>query len=904
MKMKMKMKNKRGSSRLQKSDKRSIHMKGKWKAIELDPSLFSEEDMGGLVCFEELTDYRLVDTEKAAAKAAKELKKQEKKAKKRKASEAEEGEGEGSTAETSKKPVKKKRKKKNKKLTGEESTKPDENPEDGEGEVKQEEADTGKESGEGEASKEDESKDSATCSEVDAQSQSKTTKKNDKKKKKRKNKQQAEKETIPEVQPELESPTDVQVEAKEQPSQDKVAKLPKKQAKNWTNAVLSGSGDQNADVSAWKGLFVPSPVLKALSSLGFGSPTPIQALALPPAIRDHMDIVGAAETGSGKTLSFGIPMIHTILEWKKGSETQGDAEENEPATKVESLYLPDVDESANTGNAASGSTEISADSATEQDQEHNMEDEEEEEGEGIADQDQVDTDGEDDGEDEHVVEEEDEDERLGCVKVIENIEFDFDTTAEAVEKTAGSQNQPLLGLVLTPTRELAVQVKHHIDAVAKFTDIKTAIVVGGMAQEKQRRMLKRRPEIVIATPGRLWDLIQEKHPHLLNLRQLKCLVIDEADRMVERGHFAELESLLEMLNTVQCNPTRQTFVFSATLTMAHSLPARLMQKKKKKNLDQRSKLEVLMEKVGIKSKPKVIDLTRKEATVETLTETRIHCEKDEKDFFLYYFLLQYPGRTMVFANSIDCIKRLNSLLVILDHTPLPLHANMHQKQRLKNLERFAERESCVLLTTDVAARGLDIPNVQHVIHYQVPRTSETYVHRSGRTARATKEGLSMLLIGPDDMMNFKKIYRTLGKDEELPMFPVQTKCMDAIKERVNLARSIEKIEFHNSRKQQHNSWFRQAAEALEVDLDDDVLLGRGRDEEDDRQQQKMVKGMKKHLKHLLSQPVFKNVIKTKYPTQMGKLSLPQMPLAGVESAITRVSIERKKQKQKKKQQQQ
>ncbi|GLD62402.1 ATP-dependent RNA helicase DDX24 [Lates japonicus] len=611
----------------------------------------------------------------------------------------------------------------------------------------------------------------------------------------------------------------------------------------------------------------------ALSSLGFGSPTPIQALALPPAIRDRMDILGAAETGSGKTLAFGIPMIHTILEWKKGSDKPV-SDNCEPTTEVESLYLPTV------------RSENGAESITEEDQEDSVE-AEDEEGQGRGDSD------EDASEDD-----EGEDERLGCVQVIENAEFDFGPAAEAKEESAGGQNQPLLGLVLTPTRELAVQVKHHIDAVAKFTDIKTAVVVGGMAQQKQRRMLKRRPQIIIATPGRLWDLIKERHPHLLNLRQLRCLVIDEADRMVERGHFAELESLLEMLNTVHFNPTRQTFVFSATLTMAHSLPTRLLQKKKK-NLDQRNKLEILMEKVGIKSKPKIIDLTRKEATVETLTETRIHCQKEEKDFYLYYFLLQYPGRTMVFANSIDCIKRLNSLLVILDCTPLPLHANMHQKQRLKNLERFAERESCVLLTTDVAARGLDIPNVQHVIHYQVPRTSETYVHRSGRTARATKEGLSLLLIGPDDMMNFRKIYKTLGKDEELPMFPIETKCMEAIKERVNLARKIEKIEFHNSREKQHNSWLKQAAEALEVDLDDDLLLGRARDEDADREQQKMVKGMKKHLKHLISQPVFKNVIKTKYPTQMGKLSLSHMPRAGMESALTRVSIEEKKQKSKK-----
>lgn len=210
--------------------------------------------------------------------------------------------------------------------------------------------------------------------------------------------------------------------------------------------------------------------------------------------------------------------------------------------------------------------------------------------------------------------------------------------------------------------------------------------------------------------------------------------------------------------------------------------------------------------------------------------------------------------------------------------------------------------SCVLLTTDVAARGLDIPNVQHVIHYQVPRTSETYVHRSGRTARATKEGLSLLLIGPDDMMNYKKIYRALGKDEDLPMFPIQSKCMAAIKERVNMARKIEKIEYYNSREKQHNSWFQQAAEALEVDLDEDLLLGGRKDEEDERQQQRMVKGMKNHLKHMLSLPVFKNDMKTKYPTQMGKLALPEMPRAGVETAITSVAKQKEKRKIKKQKQ--
>ncbi|KAF3701226.1 ATP-dependent RNA helicase DDX24 [Channa argus] len=790
---KMKTKNKRLSSGVQKSAKRGIVVKGKWKAVELDPSVYSEEGMEGLVCFEELTNYRLIDSEKTAAKAAKEMKKEKKKTMKRKVSEGEEEDEkaavEGKEGEKVNEPAKKKAKKKRKRQIVMESV------QDISTQITQKNQAANEEGVE--TGKEEASKDSAICSNVKS-----NIAKNRNKKKKRKQQM-------------------------------------------------------------------------ALSSLGFASPTPIQALALPPAIRDRMDILGAAETGSGKTLAFGIPIIHTILEWKNHSEKH---EYSESSVKVESLYLPPT-------KSAEATTEDQEDCVNVEEDQH----------EGMRVQDQCDSDESATEDEEHGFEE---DEKLGCVQVIDDAEFDFDPAVEVEEKPAGGPSQPLLGLVLTPTRELAVQVKHHIDAVAKFTDIKTAILVGGMAQQKQRRMLKRRPEIIIATPGRLWDMIKERHPHLLNLRQLRCLVIDEADRMVERGHFAELENLLEMLNTTHFNPMRQTFVFSATLTMAHSLPNRLLQKKRK-NLDQRKKLEILMEKVGIKSKPKVIDLTRKEATVETLTETQIHCQKEEKDFYLYYFLLQYPGRTMVFANSIDCIKRLNSLLVILDCTPLPLHANMHQKQRLKNLERFAERDNCVLLTTDVAARGLDIPNVQHVIHYQVPRTSETYVHRSGRTARATKEGLSLLLIGPDDMMNFRKIYKTLGKDEEVPMFPIETKCMEAIKERVNLARMIEKIEFHNSREKQHNSWFKQAADALGVDLDDDLLLGRLRDEEADREQEKMLKGTKKHLKHLISQPVFKNVIKTKYPTQMGKLSLPHMPLAGMESALTSVTTLKKKQKLKK-----
>uniref|UniRef100_A0A671QXA2 ATP-dependent RNA helicase n=1 Tax=Sinocyclocheilus anshuiensis TaxID=1608454 RepID=A0A671QXA2_9TELE len=749
------------------SSKRGVVVKGQWKAVNVDPSVFCDEGLDGLVCFEELTDYSLVEPEKAMTAQTTGRGKNKRKASEREAEE---------------KPARKKKKRQKKSKPEEPQDVPDETLE-AEDEISPDQ-----------------------CPDVTPETQHKTSKK--------KKKQQ---------------------QRKKKKKTDEAGAESQKKSKNWSRPALVGSEGPSADVSAWKDLFVPEPVLKALSVLGFSAPTPIQALALPPAVRDRLDIVGAAETGSGKTLCFGIPMIHTVLEWRKASEgerkTDG-AEDTEVC--VESLYLPTVSET----------TDGSPAEETSRDTEPPQEEEEEETDDVTARQTQTDT-----------------------------------------------HKPPLLGLVLTPTRELAVQVKHHIDAVARFTGVKTAIVVGGMAPQKQQRVLMHRPEIVIGTPGRLWEMIREKHPHLQNLRQLRCLVIDEADRMVEKGHFAELENLLEMLNTSQFNPNRQTFVFSATLE--HSLPARLQQKKRKRT--ERSRLQLLMEKVGIKDKPKVIDLTRKQATVETLTETRINCTKEEKDLFLYYFLLQYPGRSMVFANSIDCIKRLSALLLILDCAPLPLHANMHQKQRLKNLERFAEKDSCVLLTTDVAARGLDIPNVQHVIHYQVPRTSETYVHRSGRTARAAREGLSLLLIGPDDLMNYKKICRTLQKSEELPVFPVQSHCMSAIKERVTLARKIEKIEYFHSREKQHNSWVRQASEALEIDVDDDLLLGGGEDEDEEREQQRLIRSLKKQLKQLIAQPVFTHQMKTKYPTQMGKL---QLPLSTADTALSSLSHDTQEKKEK------
>ncbi|XP_006184237.2 LOW QUALITY PROTEIN: ATP-dependent RNA helicase DDX24 [Camelus ferus] len=837
-----------------KFQRKGIKVVGKWKQVEIDPNMFADGQMDDLVCFEELTDYRLVSPAKNSSSL---FSKEE--PKKRKAQAVSEGAEEGE-ASSSKKKIKLK---KSKDVGTEGTSAPEEfNVRDAEPEPQ----------GDGTVCPDPEV--GETASEGPTQTVPKKKKKKGKK--------------------------------KSEPSQGTTPKVPKK-AKTW----MPEMHDHKADVSAWKDLFVPKPVLRALSFLGFSAPTPIQALALAPAIRDKLDILGAAETGSGKTLAFAIPMIHAVLQWQM--------EKKKPTPALGDTGAPPGETSTETGSPSRAGTEAGAlpDEIGIEDKALPIEagakaiaspnQARVKTGATVSDQIPPSRDDDDAGEgpsslirEKPVLKQDENEEKLDGKRTGK-------LKQELGGKIATSQappKRPLLGLVLTPTRELAVQVKQHIDAVAKFTGIKTAILVGGMSTQKQQRMLNRQPEIVIATPGRLWELVKEKHPHLSNLRQLRCLVLDEADRMVEKGHFAELSQLLEMLSDSQYNPKRQTLVFSATLTLVHQAPARILHKKHAMKIDKTAKLDLLVQKIGMRGKPKVIDLTRNEATVETLTETKIHCETDEKDLYLYYFLMQYPGRTLVFANSISCIKRLSGLLKVLDIMPLTLHACMHQKQRLRNLEQFAHLEDCVLLATDVAARGLDIPKVQHVIHYQVPRTSEIYVHRSGRTARATSEGLSLMLVGPEDVINFKKIYKTLKKDEDIPLFPVQTKYMDAVKERIRLARQIEKAEYRNFQACLHNSWIEQAAAALEIELEEEMYKGGKVDEQEERRRQKQMKVLKKELRHLLSQPLFKDDLKTKYPTQSGKLPvLVSAPSSG-ESALGCLSKQKKKKKKKPKEQQQ
>ncbi|XP_041484197.1 ATP-dependent RNA helicase DDX24-like isoform X2 [Lytechinus variegatus] len=685
--------------------------------------------------------------------------------------------------------------------------------------------------------------------------------------------------------------------------EDLGVKEEKKEPKNSKEEDNNGREIPSTEVamSKWDSLSVPTVVHQSLQSMGFTRPTPIQAGCIPAAINEGKDIVGAAETGSGKTLAFGIPLIYKLLQHRAArssdstSKTKPNPSNNgtditrirqSPSNHERTNEHKDQDadlmeEVASDGDINDDLSDNSSDDDVEEPDSNDDIDSEVDDVEGRVDMQRLKS-------------------QMKCVDVIDNI-ADEDWVKAGLPLTstpAGGldQEQKLFGLVLTPTRELAVQVKNHLVAAAKMTDIKVAVVVGGMSAEKQKRVLKKRPDIIVGTPGRLWELYKLGEPHLASLPDIQCLVMDEADRMVEKGHYAELSEILDLLNSSEQKSSRQTFVFSATLSLIHLGPLRKSLKKAYKQ-DKKDKLDSVMAKVGIREDAEVVDLTKREGTASTLLESKIVCAVEEKDIYLFYFLRQYPGRTLVFTNSIDCIRRLVSILSLLECTPLPLHSSMIQKQRLKNLERFTKNPKGLLLATDVAARGLDIPDIEHVIHYQVPRTSESYVHRSGRTARQAKSGLSVTLVSPNEMNFYRRLCKTLNR-EEIPSFPVEHSYYQAVKERVDLAREIDKLEHVHSKKKHQNDWFVRAAKELDVDVDEHLNLHDMGDSSEQKQFNKKMRMMRGHLKALLKRRIFAAGYSQRYLTSQGKLITPfSQATVGSHEAFSKLKARIKKDKE-------
>ena len=283
-------------------------------------------------------------------------------------------------------------------------------------------------------------------------------------------------------------------------------------------------------------------------------------------------------------------------------------------------------------------------------------------------------------------------------------------------------------------------------------------------------------------------------------------------------------------------PVRQTFVFSATLSVPPSVAARLG-RRHHSSRPPSGPLEQLMAKVTFASTPKLVDLTSSTVVAANLLEAAVDVEEDDKDSVLFHLVRAHPGRCMVFTSTIAAARRAAALLVTLGVKAQALHAGMQQRQRLKALDRFkaarddeGAREPCVLVSTDVAARGLDIPDVRLVVHYQLPQSADTYVHRAGRTARANRDGASLVMVGAKDRGKYVALCRALGRDGVMSDFPMDPQQLASAGKAVRLAEKIDAKDRVLRREKAEDSWARRTAEAAGIELDDDELEAHEREE--------------------------------------------------------------------------
>ncbi len=296
---------------------------------------------------------------------------------------------------------------------------------------------------------------------------------------------------------------------------------------------------------------------------------------------------------------------------------------------------------------------------------------------------------------------------------------------------AGSKGRPR-ALILAPTRELAFQIQGTVDKLGRSSRIFSTTVVGGADMQAQVRGLRQRPDIIIATPGRLLDHMWQG---TILFSHLSIVVLDEADRMLDMGFAPQLNQIIEALPN-----KRQTLLFSATMP---------------DNLDDLARMSL--------NNP-VKALVAKSATVaEGVTHTVHHINNSEKTSLLLKILKETEGSVLVFTRTKHRADRIGETLEKVGCRTGVLHAGRRLPQRRAALEGFRRGRFEVLVATDIAARGLDVDNIRHVINYDLPTVPEDYVHRIGRTARNKAIGSATSFVTGEDHRSLRMIERLLGK---------------------------------------------------------------------------------------------------------------------------------------------
>ena len=294
---------------------------------------------------------------------------------------------------------------------------------------------------------------------------------------------------------------------------------------------------------------------------------------------------------------------------------------------------------------------------------------------------------------------------------------------------------PIQSLILVPTRELAVQVTYEINRLGKYTGIRTASIYGGQSIGIQYDQLRRGAQIIVATPGRLIDFIKRDS---ICLDNVNFVVLDEADRMLDMGFIDEIKFILFSIEI----ENRQTCLFSATMPPTVLRLAREYMKKDAKE----------------------IRLNKEELSLDTIRQSYLIIPEKEKFKHLCNFIRnQNKEQTIVFAATKQRTGRLAEELKHVGFKVTTIHGNLSQKERNISMNRFRNGRENVLVATDIAARGIDIPSVSHIINYDVPIEPMMYFHRIGRTARAGATGNAVSLVTPERLENFVKILRNTNQ---------------------------------------------------------------------------------------------------------------------------------------------